>query len=119
MGRVMRRGWIALALLALMAFWAELLWYESLGFEGRFWTFTLARIAAIVLGAAVAALVPWLFLRRSGAHLRRVVTLAAAIGGALWGASLHRMENGGKELHAIGHDVCVHRRRGSRGALCQ
>ena len=74
-----------LALLILMAFWAEMLWFEALGFSDRFWTFFSARIAVSAAGAAFAALLGLLLTRGAGVHLRRIVGLTSAAGGIFWG----------------------------------
>ena len=41
-------------LYALMSFWGELLWFESLGYDGRFWTEVWVRVGLAVFGAAAA-----------------------------------------------------------------
>ena len=43
------------AFFGLLSQWGELLWFESLGLERRFWLFLCARAGALVAGAAVAA----------------------------------------------------------------
>ena len=68
------------ALIAVMAFVAELLWYEALGFDGRFWTFTWMRVGAVAAGALVAAVSPLILLRRAGRHLKWSVAGLAAAG---------------------------------------
>ena len=80
-----------LLLIALMVFLSELLWFESLGFSSRFWTFLWARIGAAAAGAILAAILPLILLRRSGAHLRWAVVGLAATGGVVWGLSAWRL----------------------------
>lgn len=78
---------IALDLLffGLMSFWGEMLWYRNLGYESRFWTLVYAEVGAVVLGAVTAAALGFVLALRSGVHLRRLVMLAAAAGGVIWG----------------------------------
>jgi uncharacterized membrane protein (UPF0182 family) len=74
-------------LLILMAFWAEMLWFDALGYSDRFWAFFQARVGVAVGGAAAAALLGFLLIRGAGSHLRRSVSLVAAAGGIVWGLS--------------------------------
>jgi uncharacterized membrane protein (UPF0182 family) len=71
----------------LMSLWAEMLWFESLGFEQRFWLFVWAWSGATVAGAAVAA-VPAIVVCRSieDRRIRAAAIVVAAAGGAWWGA---------------------------------
>ena len=48
-------GTSGIALIMLMTFWAELLWYDALGYEARFWTFVWARVGTVVVGVSAAA----------------------------------------------------------------
>ena len=72
-------------MIALMTFVAELLWYQALGFDSRFWTFTWARIATAAAGALLAILAPVMLLRHSGSHLKWAVSGFAATGGVVLG----------------------------------
>ncbi len=107
-GRVM--GGIALwvatvALFAGMTFWSELLWFESVGYLGRFWTMVFARLGAVALGAVV-ALATTALLVRPFRVLRRALGWwplgVGALGGALWGLTawdelllfVHRVTSG-------------------------
>jgi uncharacterized membrane protein (UPF0182 family) len=74
-----------LLLLLMMAFWAEMLWYQALGFDTRFWTFFWARIGTASLGAAIAAAVAMLLTAGAGRHLRKAIAGVAAMGGLIWG----------------------------------
>ena len=73
------------ALLLLMAFWAEMLWFDALGYASRFWTFFWAAIAVPAVGGLIAALLGLLLTRGAGVHLRRIVALICAAGGVFWG----------------------------------
>ncbi len=78
-------GVSGIALIILMAFWAELLWYDALGYEARFWTFLWARVGTVVVGVSVAAGVASILARRTGPHMQRTAALLAAVGGLVWG----------------------------------
>ena len=73
------------ALIVLMAFWAELLWFDALGFNERFWTFFWARLLIPLAGAVAAATLAALLTRGAGRHLRAMVLLACAGAGTVWG----------------------------------
>ncbi|MGD8831953.1 MAG: hypothetical protein PVF57_15220, partial [Pseudomonadales bacterium] len=49
-----------LGLVLLLDLSAELYWYQSLGYESRFWIFVWARIGAVVVGAASAGIAAYL-----------------------------------------------------------
>lgn len=74
-----------LALFGLMSFWGELLWFEAVGYLGRFWTILGAQAYALGLGAAVAGLLGALLSAGAGRHLRRGVAVACGLGGVIWG----------------------------------
>jgi uncharacterized membrane protein (UPF0182 family) len=78
-------------LIALMAFVSELLWFEALGFEGRFWTFLWTRLGTATAGAVLASITPLILLRRSGPHLKWAITGLAAVGGVVWGLAAWRL----------------------------
>ncbi len=75
-------------LLVAMAFWAELLWFESLGFNRRFWTFVFARIAVSTALFALTFSLAWVILRDADVLLRRVTASLAAIVGAFAGLQI-------------------------------
>lgn len=75
-------------LFALMSFWGEMLWFEEVGYSGRFWTVVLT-VAGMVVAGAVAgalgvALLTWAIPRHIRALRRWPVVAGALIGGA-WG----------------------------------
>ncbi len=76
------------AFFALLNFWGEMLWFDALGFSGRFWTEVYARLLLAAAAAAVAFGWAWLSLRVSGVSRRRAATAWICAGlGALWGVS--------------------------------
>ena len=78
-------GLSTVTLIFLMTFWAEMLWYDALGYGSRFWTFVWGRLGVTIAGAIAAGLVAYLLVARAGAHLRRRVAFVAATGGVVWG----------------------------------
>jgi len=69
-----------------MGFWGEKLWFDSLGYQNRFWTEFFMRIGVGALGFAVGGVFIYLFsLLLSG--LRPIVRWAAVLVGALFGAA--------------------------------
>jgi uncharacterized membrane protein (UPF0182 family) len=82
-------GWLmitsAATLIGLLTFWADLLWYESLGFQHRFWLFVWARIAVIGFGMVIAAGPAVLLMRKCGHNLKRTIASLLALVGGLWG----------------------------------
>ena len=78
-------GGSGVVLMIAMAFFAELLWFESIGFEPRFWRFFWTSLAVTAAGGAAAAGVAWLLTIGAGVHLRRAVAAVAALGGTVWG----------------------------------
>ena len=64
-----------IGLIVLMAFWAELLWFDALGFNARFWTFFWAKVLIPLAGATGAAALALLLTRGAGRHLRTTVLL--------------------------------------------
>ncbi|MGD8843269.1 MAG: UPF0182 family protein, partial [Gammaproteobacteria bacterium] len=74
-------------LFGFMSLWGEMLWFEALGLERRFWLLLGGQAAALVGGAvtaaALAATVTWSVRDR---RIGIVATTVAAFGGALWGA---------------------------------
>ena len=73
-----------------MDFWGEMLWFDSVGFEKRFWTFELTRIGFIVGGFIIGYALIYLT-TFSVKKLRRYYrTYASIIGGfaaAIWGSA--------------------------------
>ena len=88
-----RRRWIGgwcllifgLGAFGLMSFTGELLWYQALGYERRFWVFVGARLIMPIAGGAAAFTLGLALAWRSGPHLRRAVAFAAGLGGVIWG----------------------------------
>jgi uncharacterized membrane protein (UPF0182 family) len=76
---------VGLALLIVMAFWAELLWFDSLGYQDRFWTFFWARTVVPLAAGVIAGLTGMLLTRGAGRHLRRAVCSLSMAGGVVWG----------------------------------
>ncbi len=74
----------------LLSFWGEMLWFEEVGFLGRFWTEAAATAGVAAIGAALAAglvaLITWPT-RRTAKLARRIGMSVAAVLGAMWGAS--------------------------------
>lgn len=88
-----RRVWAGAAVLVLglgafglMSLWGEMLWFEALGFERRFWLFLGAWAGTLLAGAAVAAAlcaaITWTVTDRL---VRGGAVLVAVVGGAWWG----------------------------------
>jgi len=74
-------------LLLMMEFWADMLWYEALGFADRFWTFFWARIGIAALAVLSACGFCLLLTRGAGPYLRRGLALLSGIAGLVWAAS--------------------------------
>jgi uncharacterized membrane protein (UPF0182 family) len=74
---------------ALLSFWGEMLWFDSLGFGSRFWKAVYARAASTLAGGLLGALILYLWTlpshrkRRSGPW---ALAVGAAIG-SIWGGS--------------------------------
>jgi uncharacterized membrane protein (UPF0182 family) len=96
---------LAFLFFCFLSFWGEMLWYESLGYAGRFWTAVLARVCAVVLGSALAGGGVFLLtigIPASRNSARLWARLAGATGGAIWGLAtweelllfLHRVPTG-------------------------
>lgn len=70
----------------LMSLWGEMLWFEALGYERRFWVFLVTQTVTSLLGAIVAIAFTlastWLLGNRP---LRNIAVLIAAAGGVVWG----------------------------------
>ena len=81
--------WILASVLffVFLSLWAELLWFEAVGYSDRFWTLTWTRIATFVLGAGLGFIgvhllthsIPSIGSRRTNPDLFGLV------GGAVWG----------------------------------
>ena len=56
----------ALGLIFLMAFWAEMLWFDSLGYQDRFWTFVWVRLLVPALGGVAAGFTGMVLTRGAG-----------------------------------------------------
>lgn len=70
-----------------LSFWAELLWFEAVGYSGRFWTLLWMRIATFIFGAALGFTGVYLLTRSMPViGFRRVIpALIGLSGGAVWG----------------------------------
>ncbi|MGK0259483.1 MAG: uncharacterized membrane protein (UPF0182 family) [Candidatus Azotimanducaceae bacterium] len=75
----------AALLVVTMVISAEYLWYDALGFTGRFWTFTVTRIFVVVASVLIAVIPALALLRHSGFHLRRMAIGLATFVGIVWG----------------------------------
>jgi uncharacterized membrane protein (UPF0182 family) len=75
-----------LSLFALLDFWGDMLWFETLGYAKRFWTFigyqATAVTAGFMIAGALAYLIAW---PTRSAVVRWGSALAGALGGAVWG----------------------------------
>ena len=58
----------AFGLMLLMAFWAEMLWFDSLGYQDRFWTFVWVRVLVPLVGGAAAGLTGLVLTRGAGSR---------------------------------------------------
>lgn len=71
-----------------MTFWSEKLWFDSLGFQDRFWTEISTRVLTFVIGAVLSSLVVFLFtltFNKINAFIRWTFVLFAALfGGLRW-----------------------------------
>ena len=72
----------------ILDFWGEMLWFEALGYSGRFWTVVLAKIAT----AASMAVIGWgvvflltLSIPKDNGNTRRWARLIGALFGGMWG----------------------------------
>ena len=75
----------------LMGFWGEMLWFESLGFSRRFWTFELTRYGFILSGLVLAYLIVYFMsfsLKKETRKIRTVGSIAGAFFGGIWGAAV-------------------------------
>lgn len=75
---------------ALLAFWGEMLWFEAVGYAGRFWIAIGWQAGSAVVGAAVAAGLVWAATRAFTSRDRASAYWAealGAVGGAVWGLS--------------------------------
>ena len=74
----------------LMGFWGEMLWFRSLGFESRFWTFELNRLAFIISGFVIGCFI--IFTSTFSVHkliktYRYYVSIIGGIVTAIWGST--------------------------------
>jgi uncharacterized membrane protein (UPF0182 family) len=74
---------IAPVFFAMLSLWGDWLWFQSLGYEARFWRLIAATLLACILGAGVCGIFAFLLTLRAGSHLR---TLASLFGAALGAA---------------------------------
>jgi len=77
-----------IAFFSFLTFWADKLWYDSLGFKSRFWTEVLARIITFVTGAALTTLVLFLFsltIKNIKGKMRWIIlSISGLYGGLRW-----------------------------------
>lgn len=75
------------AFFGLMSLWGEMLWFEALGLQRRFWVFLTAQVGTVIAGAAVAVtLTMGIIGALQNRFVRRIALAVAALGGAVWGA---------------------------------
>ena len=96
---VTRRGWGEIALggvvvltgfffMGLLQFWAEMLWFQAIGFPQRFWTVVLARLGFAGLGALLGGVTVFLLtwrIPKSAGFARIWPECAGAFFGGLYG----------------------------------
>jgi uncharacterized membrane protein (UPF0182 family) len=94
---------------ALLSFWGEMIWFEALGYAGRFWRMVAAKAGAPLLFAGIGGLGVWLLcgllLTGDRPDLRRDAWIAGVLAGAVLGLSswdelllfLNRVETGVSE----------------------
>ncbi len=78
---------------ATLDLWGEWLWFEALGFSGRFWTVLLTQLGLAAIGALLGALLTYLLTApaaRTSAFSRYWPPIGAAVFGAFWGAASWR-----------------------------
>jgi hypothetical protein len=72
-----------------MGFWGEMLWFEALGYDGRFWevwrVLALAGVGAAIFSAGFTYLVTTGFSERNR-RVRHAALVLAALTGVVWGA---------------------------------
>jgi len=73
---------------AFLNFWADKLWYDSLGFQSRFWTEVLARLFSFITGAGLSMLLIFLFtltIKQFNGKMRwAIVSVSGLYGGLRW-----------------------------------
>jgi len=78
------------AFFGLMDFWAEMLWFDAVGYSARFWTVILGSIIAAVIGAVAGGVIVYLLTWPIPSHppvARWWPELVAAIIGLIWGVN--------------------------------
>jgi len=82
-------AWIVASILffVLLSFWAELLWFEAVGYSTRFWTLLWIRIATFILGAGIGFVGVFLLTCSMPAtgFRRMIPAIIGLSGGAVWG----------------------------------
>lgn len=73
------------ALVALMALWFDMLWFDAVGYIDRFWTFFRARLGIGALGFVGAGLIGYALARGTGKHLKKTLAFFSACAGGIWG----------------------------------
>jgi uncharacterized membrane protein (UPF0182 family) len=80
----------AAAAFAAFSFWGEMLWFEEVGYVGRFWTVVVAQVATTLIAAALAAALVALLtspVSRIAGLARTGGVAAGAVVGGLWGVT--------------------------------
>lgn len=86
-------GGIGLAVLTvaffwLMGFWANMLWFDALGYQGRFWKAVIWQVSTLALGILLGWTGVWLLtfgIPRSSRRTRMGSRILGAVLGGLWG----------------------------------
>lgn len=72
----------AIAFFALLSFWGELLWFEAIGYEERFWTLLVAKfgaaLVAVVFGFLIIYLLNWPLHQSTGSQRPSLTRSSAA-----------------------------------------
>ena len=83
-------GLFTLALFWFLDFWGEMLWFETLGYDDRFWTYILAQSVVGIIGAFVSIAIVTLLtysIPESRKYIKKVTQGLAFIIGGAWGLS--------------------------------
>ncbi len=77
---------LTLAFFGFMSLWGEMLWFEALGLQRRFWVFLAFQVGTALAGGAVATGITLLIIRSTENRLlRNMALITAAVGGVGWG----------------------------------
>ena len=83
-------GLFTLGFFWFLDFWGEMLWFESLGYDNRFWTYILAQSVTGIVGAFVSITIVSLLtysIPKSRKYIKKVVQGIAFVIGGAWGLS--------------------------------